>query len=116
MTSIKNATIHSDDIKNDAAKKILYRGAIIGFEKLKLRKQLDRLADVTDVLSAEFAAIFSSLNDVEEAAYAEITRQRLEVIKKFKDIATNPAALEKVARNYLFEHLWLLDDELPPRY
>lgn len=109
MTSIKNATIHSDDIKNDAAKKILYRGAIIGFEKLKLRKQLDRLVGVTDVLSAEFAAIFSSLNDVEEAAYSEITKQRLEVIKKFKDIAGDPTALEKVAQKYLFDHLWLLD-------
>lgn len=109
MTSIKNATIHSNDIKNDAAKKILYRGAIIGFEKLKLRKQLDRLVGVTDVLSAEFAAIFSSLNDVEEAAYSEITKQRLEVIKKFKDIAGDPTALEKVAQKYLFDHLWLLD-------
>lgn len=109
MTSIKNATIHSDDIKNDAAKKILYRGAIIGFEKLKLRKQLDRLVGVSDVLSAEFASIFSSLNDVEEAAYSEITKQRLEVIKKFKDIASDPSALEKVAQKYLFEHLWLLD-------
>ena len=109
MTSIKNATIHSDDIKNDAAKKILYRGAIIGFEKLKLRKQLDRLIGVTDVLSAEFASIFSSLNDVEEAAYSEITKQRLEVIKKFKDIAGDATALEKVAQKYLFEHLWLLD-------
>ncbi len=109
MTSIKNATIQSDDAKNDAAKKILYRGAIIAFEKLRLKKQLDRLATVTDVLSEEFAAIFTSLNEVEEAAYAEITKQRLEVIKKFKDIATNPAALEKVAQEYLFKHLWLLD-------
>lgn len=109
MTSIKNATIHPDDAKNDAAKKILYRGAIIGFEKLKLKKQLDKLAGVVDVLSPEFASIFSSLNDVEEAAYAEITRQRLEVIKKFKDIANDHAALEKVAQKYLFEHLWLLD-------
>lgn len=109
MTSIKNATIHSDDTKNDAAKKILYRGAIIGFEKLKLRKQLDKLASVTDVLSAEFATIFGSLNDVEEAAYSEITKQRLEIIKKFKDITSDPSALEKVAQKYLFEHLWLLD-------
>lgn len=109
MTSIQNATVHPDEVKNEAAKKILFRGAIIGFEKLRLKKQLDRLAGVSDVLSAEFATIFSSLNDVEEAAYAEITRQRLEVIKKFKDIANSPTDLEKVAQKYLFEHLWLLD-------
>lgn len=109
MASIKNAIIHPDDIKNAAAKTILYRGAIVGFEKLKLKKQLDRLESVTDVLSPEFASIFSTLNDVEEASYSEIIKQRLEVIKKFKSIATDPAALEKVAQNYLFKHLWLLD-------
>lgn len=109
MTSIKNATIHSDEQKNEAAKKFLYRGSIIAFEKLKLKKQLDKLSSITDVLSPEFASIFSSLNDVEEAAYAEITKQRLEVIKKFRAIANSPSDLEKVAQKYLFEHLWLLD-------
>ncbi len=109
MTSIKNAVIHSDDVKNDAAKRVLYRGAIIGFEKLRLNHQLDKLASVTDILGAEFAAIFASLDHVEESAYAEITRQRLEIIKKFAEIANNPATLEKVAQQYIFEHLWLLD-------
>lgn len=109
MTSIQNASVHPDDIKNAEGKKILFRGAIIGFEKLRLRKQLDRLANITDVLSAEFAAIFSSLSEVEESAYAEITAQRLEVIKKFKNIVNDPASLEKVAQKYLFDHLWLLD-------
>ena len=109
MTSIKNATLHSDDLKNYAAKKILYRGAIIGFEKLKLKNQLDKLSSISDVLSVEFATIFSTLSSVEESAYFEITKQRLEVIKKFKEVIDNPATLEKVAQKYLFDHLWLLD-------
>lgn len=109
MASIKNAVIHPDEVKNESAKKILYRGAIIGFEKLKLKKQLDKLEGITDVLSPEFASIFSALNDVEESAYSEIIKQRLEVIKKFKAIVNDPASLEKVAQKYLFEHLWLLD-------
>lgn len=109
MTSIKNAVVHSDDAKNDAAKRVLYRGAIIGFEKLRLNKQLDKLAAVTDILGAEFAAIFASLDHVEESAYAEITRQRLAIVKKFAEISNDPSALEKVAQQYLFDHLWLLD-------
>ena len=109
MTSIKNAVVHSDDIKNDAAKRVLYRGAIIGFEKLRLNNQLDKLAAVTDILGAEFAAIFASLDHVEESAYAEITRQRLAIVKKFAEISNDPTALEKVAQQYLFDHLWLLD-------
>ena len=109
MTSIKNAVIHSDDEKNDKAKRVLYRGAIIGFEKLRLNKQLEKLELVTDILGAEFAAIFASLDHVEESAYAEIIRQRLAIIKKFAEISNSPATLEKVAQQYLFEHLWLLD-------
>lgn len=109
MTSIKNAVVHSDDAKNDAAKRVLYRGAIIGFEKLRLNNQLDKLAEVTDILGAEFAAIFASLDHVEESAYAEITRQRLAIVKKFAEISNDPSALEKVAQQYLFDHLWLLD-------
>lgn len=109
MASIKNSVIHPDEIKNANAKKVLYRGAIIGFEKLKLKKQLDRLETITDVLSPEFATLFATLDDVEESSYSEIIKQRLEVIKKFKHIAGDPAALEKVAQKYLFEHLWLLD-------
>lgn len=109
MTSIKNAVVHADEEKNELAKGVLYRGAIIGFEKLKLTHQLERLDAVTDVLGPEFAAIFASLDNIEESAYAEITRQRLGVIRKFADIADNPTTLEKVAQKYLFDHLWLLD-------
>lgn len=109
MTSIKNSIIHPDESKNEEAKKTLYRGAIVGFEKLRLSKQLDRLTKVSDVLGVEFAAIFASMQEVEETAYADITRQRLGVIKKFAEISGDPAALEKVAQQYLFNHLWLLD-------
>lgn len=109
VASIKNATIHADDTKNVEAKQILYRGAIVGFERLRVRKQLDRLDASIDVLGPEFAAIFATLDQVEEAAYADIVRQRLEVITKFNDIIGDPASLEKVAQEYLFEHLWLLD-------
>lgn len=109
MTSIKNAVVHSNEARNEEAKRVLYRGTIIGFEKLRLTKQLDKLDAVSSVLGNEFAAIFASLDQVEESAYAEITRQRLAVIKKFSDIANDPTSLEKIAQKYLFDHLWLLD-------
>lgn len=87
----------------------MYRGAIIGFEKLRIKNQLDELERITDVLGPEFAAIFGSLSEVEEAAYADITKQRLEIIRKFRGIKDDTEALEKVAQKYLFDHLWLLD-------
>lgn len=109
MTSIQNATLHSDDAKNVEAKKVLYRGAIVGFEKLRMAKRLDQLEGVIDVLSPEFASLFATLGNVEEAAYADITRQRLAIIEKFDKITSNGSTLEKVAQKYLFDHLWLLD-------
>ena len=109
MTTIKNSVISSNEAKNESAKGLLYRGAIVGFEKLRIKKQLDRLEGITDVLGAEFAGIFASLDDVEETAYGEITRGRLSVIEKFAEIVNNPGSLEKVAQEYLANHLWLLD-------
>ncbi len=109
MTSIKNATVHSDSKKNAEAQTVLYRGAIVAFERLRLRNQLAQLDVLTDVLSPEFAVIFAGLDSLEETSYAEITQQRLKIIEKFAAIANHPATLEKVAQKYLFDHLWLLD-------
>ena len=109
MTSIQNAILYAEEEKNAEAKRTLYRGAIVGFEKLRMARQLDKLDGLTDVLGPEFAGLFATLGEVEEAAYAEITRQRLAIIDKFADITDNHKTLEQVAHQYLFENLWLLD-------
>ncbi|MBJ7311532.1 ATP-binding protein [Rugamonas sp. CCM 8940] len=109
MTSIGNLVVSNDDTKNAEAKKMLYKSAIVGFEKLRSRHQLDALEKITDVLSPEFQAIFSSLDDIEESYYLDITRQRLEIIRKFSEEIVDEGKLEKVAHRYLFDHLWLLD-------
>jgi hypothetical protein len=104
----------NDETKNKQIKQDLIRSAIVGFEKLRIRKQLDRLDKVTDVLSVEFQRLFSSLDDVEATHYHEITRSRLQVIEKFEKEVVIPQALEKVAQTYLFDHLWLLDPTWGP--
>lgn len=109
LTSIANLKVANDEDENQAAKKVLYKNAIIGFEKLRVRSQLDRLDKVTDVLSPEFHKIFANLDDIEESYYLDITRTRLEVIRRFAEEIVEPKKLEKVAQQYLFEHLWLLD-------
>lgn len=108
MTSIANLPISSDEKKDSDAKKLLYRTAIVGFEKLRIQKRLDELEHVHDVLSPEFQAIFATLNDIEESYYIEIVKSRLDVIRKFQKIVDDKD-LEKVAQEYLFKHLWLLD-------
>lgn len=109
MTSIGKLNINNDEAKDAEAKKLLYRSAVVGFEKLRARSQLDLLKGITDVLSPEFQAIFASLDDIEESYYIDIVRGRLEVIRKFEEEIVDPQMQEKVAQNYLFDHLWLLD-------
>lgn len=108
IMSVYNNQFSPDDKQNDEYKKDLYRSTIIGFEKLKAKKQLAKLDAITSVISPEFQAIFRSLDDMEESYYWDITNNRLHVIKKFKEIVDSKE-LEKVAQEYLFQHLWLLD-------
>lgn len=109
MTVITKLNISNDDVRNAEAKKLLYRSAIVGFEKLRARDQLDALDKISDVLSPEFQAIFTALDDIEESYYLDIVRTRLEVIRKFEEEIVDAEKQEKVAQKYLFDHLWLLD-------
>ncbi len=109
MTSIGNLTVSNDEERNRQAKAQLYKSAIVGFEKLRVRKKLDLLDNVTDVLSPAFQAIFASVDDIEESHYLDITRSRLGIIDKFEKEIVDAEQLEKVAQKYLFDHLWLLD-------
>lgn len=109
MSSIEKVVLHNDEDKNSAAKKLLYRSAIVGFEKLRAKNRLDALEKITDVTSPEFQAIFTSLDDVEESYYLDIVTSRLEIIRKFDEEIVDLKKQEKVAQNYLFDHLWLLD-------
>jgi len=108
IMSVYNNQFSTNDEANAEYKKDLYRSTIIGFEKLKAKKQLDRLDSIRSVVSPEFQAIFRSLDDMEETYYWDITSGRLKVINKFKEIV-DAKELEKVAQSYLFDHLWLLD-------
>jgi hypothetical protein len=108
VTSISNTKLGNDEETERQQKAMLYKSAIVGFEKLRARAQLEKLENVTSVLSPEFAAIFSSLSDLEETYYHDITRSRLEVIQKFQTIVDDEE-LEKVAQRFLFNNLWLLD-------
>jgi Histidine kinase-, DNA gyrase B-, and HSP90-like ATPase len=108
IMSVYNNQFSPDDKQNDEYKKDLYRSTIIGFEKLKAKKQLAKLDSISSVTSPEFQAIFASLDDMEETYYWDITNNRLHIIEKFKAIV-DAEELEKVAQEYLFQHLWLLD-------
>ncbi|HEY4544273.1 MAG TPA: ATP-binding protein, partial [Tissierellaceae bacterium] len=109
MSTIQRTYKHENAETEKKMKKSLYQNVIIGYESLKLRGGLDRLEKITDVLSPEFQEVFMSFNYLESLAYANITKERLAIIEKFKDIIDDAATLEAVAQEYLFDNLWLLD-------
>jgi hypothetical protein len=108
LKSIEAVEVSNNESRNKDARALLYRSAIVGFEKLRVRKNLDALDKITDVFSPEFQALFSNIDDIEETYFRDISKQRLDVIEKFEGYVDSEA-LEKVVQDYLFDHLWLLD-------
>lgn len=95
-------------IDDDNTKRCLFIGSIITFETLKFRNMLDLLKTIkVDNLQA-LGDVFRQLDEIEAQAYYQITKDRLEVIKKFSELA-DVNAKERAIQEYLFDHLWLLD-------
>ncbi|MET4079529.1 DUF6058 family natural product biosynthesis protein [Janibacter sp. UYMM211] len=93
---------------DDAQRRQLLGSAVIAFERLRRR---DRISEINAADDANLPALidaFKNVDDVEAAMYFDIVQQRLEIIRKFETL-TDDNALENILRDYLFEHLWLLD-------
>ncbi|WP_417436820.1 ATP-binding protein [Idiomarina abyssalis] len=107
---INTMRFSGDEDAQKASKKEVLKSAVLAFEKLRVKDNLDMLDKITDINSETFKAVFSSINDIEESLYYDITSQRLKVIEKFNEISGRGSdELEKVVQEYLFDHLWLLD-------
>jgi Histidine kinase-, DNA gyrase B-, and HSP90-like ATPase len=100
--------IESFPIEDPAYKKELYKHGILAFETLALKDNLQALDKVN--LNDDFdliATIFDDMDELEAVHYWQITKNRVEVLKKFENIA--PTAKEKILQKHIFDHLWLLD-------
>ncbi|MCO6186537.1 ATP-binding protein [Rhizobium sp. L1K21] len=98
-------TIRSPD---DAYKKDLLKASILAFESYRRKEQLDRLDDLKDESVSHILEIFEEIDDLELSFYGQIVKLRLGVIKTLQSkIAENDKEL--VIRDFIKEHLWLLD-------
>jgi hypothetical protein len=100
--------IESIPVPDPEYKKELYKHGILAFESLALKDNLSALNNIGD--SADFdliKSIFTSMDELEAVHYWQITRNRVEILKKFENIV--PTAQEKLIQEYIFDHLWLLD-------
>ncbi|WP_082765894.1 BbrUII/HgiDII family restriction enzyme [Azotobacter vinelandii] len=100
--------IASLDIEDPSEETLLIKHAILGFERLKITGQTQELADAVAVGSDRLLPLLSDIDSVEASLYRDIVKGRLEVIKAFES-KIDENELENTLRDYIFDHLWLLD-------
>ena len=95
-------------IEEDSEKRRIFIGAILAFESLKFRDMLSRLDSISTENIGALAEVFEQLDDIEQSAYYQITRERIDVIRTLTNLV-DVNAKEKALQEHLYNHLWLLD-------
>lgn len=98
-------TIRSPD---ESDKKELLKASILAFESYRRKEELDRLENIKDENLEQILEIFQNIDDLELSYYGQIVKLRIQVIRTLKNkLQQNDKEL--VLRDYIFDHLWLLD-------
>lgn len=98
-------TIRSAD---ESDKKELLKASILAFESYRRKEELDRLENIKDENLEQILDIFQTIDDLELSYYGQIVKLRIGVICTLKDkLKENDKEL--VLRDYIFDHLWLID-------
>ncbi|HEX8418635.1 MAG TPA: ATP-binding protein [Sphingomonas sp.] len=98
-------TIRSND---DSDKKELLKASILAFESYRRKEELGRLEDMKDESVEHILEIFRSIDDLELSYYGQIVKLRVGIIQTLQEkLAANDKEL--VLRDYIYDHLWLLD-------
>ena len=94
--------------ETDTDKKELLKASILAFESYRRKEQLEKLEEIGDESLPEILSIFREIDDLELSYYGQIVKLRVGVIKALQDkLKRNDK--EAVLRDYIFDHLWLLD-------
>ena len=98
-------TIRSPD---ESDKKELLKASILSFESYRRKEDLDRLDNIKDESLEQILEIFQKIDDLELSYYGQIVKLRVGVIRTLQNkLKENDKEL--VLRDYIFNHLWLLD-------
>ena len=109
----KNATklfgrINQLPFEDDSEKRRLFVGGILAFESLRFRNTLNRLDTISTGNLGALSEVFAQLDDLEQSAYYQVTRDRLDVIRTLTHLVDEDAK-ERALQEHLYRHLWLLD-------
>lgn len=93
---------------HESDRKELLKASILAFESYRRKEELESLDHISDEGLEHVLNIFQSVDDLEMSYYGQIVNMRVQVIKTLhKKLTENEK--ETVIRDYIFEHLWLLD-------
>jgi hypothetical protein len=93
---------------NAADTKELLKASILAFESYRRKEELDRLENIQDDNLPVILEIFKNIDDLEISYYGQIVKMRVQVIRTLKTkLSENDKEL--VLRDFIFDHLWLLD-------
>ncbi len=101
------AKISALPVDEEDDRRLMYRHAILAFERMKLRGSAEEFAQGVDNLETVIS-LLADRDSLEASLYRDIVKSRLDVIKSFQQIVDEDQK-EKVLQKYLFDHLWLLD-------
>ena len=94
--------------QGDSDKKELLKASILAFESYRRKEELDSLDNMGDDAIDHILQVFKSVDDLEVSYYGQIVKMRVKVITTLQDkLKANQKEL--VLRDYIFDHLWLLD-------
>ena len=94
--------------QGDTDKKELLKASILAFESYRRKEELDSLDKMGDDALDHVLQVFKSVDDLEISYYGQIVKMRLKVISTLQD-KLKENQKELVLRDYIFDHLWLLD-------
>lgn len=98
-------TIRSSD---ESDQKELLKASILAFESYRRKEELGQLENMKDESVEYILDIFRSIDDLELSYYGQIVKLRIGIIRALqKKLAVNDKEL--VLRDYIYDHLWLLD-------
>lgn len=98
-------TIRSND---ESDQKELLKASILAFESYRRKQDLDRLDNIKDENLDQILEIFQNIDELELSYYGQIVKLRVGVIETLQEKLKKDDK-ELVLRDYIFDHLWLLD-------
>ncbi|VBB38974.1 conserved hypothetical protein [uncultured Spirochaetota bacterium] len=93
---------------NASDKPQVLKYAILAFERLRVRHKLSLLKNATDEKLETIATMFALESDLENALYADIASQRLNVVRELTTIVDENSK-ERIIQRHIFDNLWLVE-------